>query len=95
MKLGNPIALDCPECGRIRWIDEDGCCAQCGLDCSWLYPGVRLSPEGQPITRVQWYRIVADRAAEYGHGYVTPALAQVCKTLIVGQAAGQPKKGVE
>lgn len=83
MRLGKVIAADCPECGRVRRVDEDGCCAQCGSDCSWIFEGVRMSPLWLPITRAQWYRIVLDRAKEYGR--VTPALAQVCKTLHCGR----------
>lgn len=78
--LGKLIALDCPECGRIRWTDVDGCCAMCGSVCSWVYEGARLSPNGEIIRRAHWYRIVAERAKEYGSGCVTPALAQVCRT---------------
>ena len=91
MKILIPITLDCPECGRICWTDEDGCCAQCGSDCSWNYPGRRLSPEGQQITRAQWWRIVYERAKEYGT--VTPALAQVCKTLTVGSGLDSASTG--
>jgi hypothetical protein len=83
-----PVALDCPECGRIRWSDEDGCCSMCGSACSWVYAGFRLSPEGQQITRAQWWRIVFERAKEYET--VTPALAQVCKTMTVGDALAKP-----
>lgn len=29
----------CPDCGPGIAVDEDGCCATCGRDCTWEMPG--------------------------------------------------------
>ena len=84
---GKVLHLDCPECGRMDRCDEDGCCTQCGSDLCWVYGHRREYTDERGyrplLRRVDWYRIVAERAKEYGPGCVTPALAQACKTKVV------------
>jgi protein gp37 len=64
------IWTDCPDCGRDVSLDEDGCCAMCGLDAyrwgvDWVISGCESGPGARPCD-VAWLRSLRDQCAAAG-----------------------------
>ena len=62
----------CPECGDVYpYVDGDGCCMMCGIDCElhlgvdWVIVGGETGPGARPMDP-DWARSIRDQCAEAG-----------------------------